>query len=195
MFCAVLKVATLGWLAYFSLIGVALLLAAGIEGAVLRLRHVDLADLRGPGRRVVGRLATICGTLSSALLLVGLLVYAASSLWASALFRPYPQWQVASDVEARYMQALTACVATTPEVSYVSLQQVPGSFEDGSADTVMLGVTLVEQYTAESALRLAFPLRTLNVHADSFATLHEPAPNVQFSCTRLPQGVEFAAAY
>ena len=57
------------------------------------------------------------------------------------------------------------------------------------------GVTLVEQYTAETALRTAFPARELEVHVSSVGTLQGGPASMQFSCNRLPHGVEFAANY
>ncbi|HEX8966461.1 MAG TPA: hypothetical protein VF937_01185 [Chloroflexota bacterium] len=186
VFTAVFKIATLGWLAYFALVGVALVIAAGAEGAVRQLRV-------GAHRR--DRWLRVLGDVSLAGLLIGLLTYALGSLWASALFRDYPQWQVAGDVESRYMQALEACVAAYPEVSYVSLQRVPEAFDDGRPETDMLGVTLIQQYTAEAALRQAFPDRALEIHVGSVDTLHAGPDALKFSCVRQAHGVELNAQY
>ena len=56
VFCIVLKIATIAWLAYFSLVGVALLFAAGLEGAVTRIRATALDRGRW---RVARRAASI----------------------------------------------------------------------------------------------------------------------------------------
>jgi hypothetical protein len=207
VFCAVFKISTMGWLAYFSLIGVALLLAAGLEGAVAQLRAVlrPTGDARAlparPGRAWRSPLAgsgrawhAPLANVSSVILLVGLLVFAAASLRASALFQAYPQWHLAGDVEQRYMEALAGCVAAAPDATQVSLQRVPGSFDDGRSDTVMLGVTLIEQYTAESALRMAFPDRQVAVHVDSTNTLG-PGAELEFSCAHQGDHINFRALY
>jgi hypothetical protein len=110
------------------------------------------------------------------------------------LFRTYSQWQVAGDVEQRYMQALTSCVAGAPDASKVNLLRVPGSFDDGRSETNMLGVTLVEEYTAQSALRLAFPDRKLTVHVQSVDTLRDHLA-LRFTCAHKPDGVEFSASF
>jgi hypothetical protein len=223
VFIAVFQIATLGWLAYFSLIGVALLLAAGLEGAVDQLHtffkaidHVarlqqamrggsavsKVASVAVPLRRAVSTVISVkvplrnaASTVASVVLLIGLVVFSVASIRSSALFRDYPQWQLAGDVEGRYVEALTACVAAAPDATYVSLQRVPGDFDDGQPETGMLGVTLIAQYTAESALRLAFPARPLHVHVGSVDTLRSGADALRFSCARLPNGVELDTQY
>jgi hypothetical protein len=220
LFCALLKITTIGWLAYFALPGVALLVGAGFEGGIAQLRmlasQVGIADRQvGPSDRQVGtpigqvRAAdrpfrtprrtsvwrTPLSALSSALSLLGLLTFAGSSFWVSPLLHSYPQWHLAGDVEQRYVQALTTCVAAAPDAADINLQRVPASFEDTRSDTGMLGVTLIEQYTVESALRLAFPARVLTVHVASSDTLRRPGADLQFACTRLENGLEFAARY
>ena len=128
-------------------------------------------------------------------LLIGLVVFSVASVRSSALFRDYPQWQLAGDVEGRYVQALTACVAAAPDATNVSLQRVPGDFDDGQAETGMLGVTLIAQYTAEAALQLSFPTRPLHVRVGSVETLRSGADALRFSCTQLPNGVELDTLY
>jgi hypothetical protein len=80
-----------------------------------------------------------------------------SWLWTSALLRNYDQWQVAGDVDGRFMQALDACVAEAPRASRVIVRGLPEDLDDGREDTRLLSVTLFEDYTVHSALRLAFP--------------------------------------
>jgi hypothetical protein len=185
VFSAVLKVATIGWLAYFSLLGVALLVAAGAEGAVERLARRQLGAV---WREAVAR-------ASAGVLLLALTLFGVSSVAASALFRDYRQWQVAGQVTLLYTDALGACVASAPDVSYVSLARVPAELDDGRFDTSLLGVSLIQQYTAESALRLRFPERKLDVHVSSWDTLRGSAESIAFSCARLPKGVELSAHY
>jgi hypothetical protein len=190
VFCSIFKIATLGWLAYFSLIGAAIVVAAGAEGVYRRLRGIR--SFRPQPRD--GWRATI-QAVGSTVLLVGLLVFYVSSVSASALFHEYAQWQLAGDVEDRYMQTLSACVTAWPDVSYVDLERVPATFDDARPETGMLGVTLIEQYTAEAALRLAFPNRQLNVRVGSVATLHGGPGALRFSCVGHANGVEFDAIY
>jgi hypothetical protein len=185
VFSAVLKIATIGWLAYFSLVGVALLVAALTEGAVTRL----MQRASGPSWRDRG------ARVSSGVALLAVACFGISALSASALFRDYRQWQVAGEVSLRYVDALSACVADAPDVNYVSLAGVPAALDDGRFDTSLLGVSLIEQYTAESALRLRYPERQLEVHVASFGTLRGGAESMTFACTRLPKGVELTAIY
>jgi hypothetical protein len=199
IFCAVLKIATLGWLAYFSLLGLALLVAAGVEGAVSTLSTTlatrpTLTSDRPLFPRSRWSTMELIAMAGSTALLIGLLSFAVSAIGASALFRSYSQWRVAGDVEQRYMQALTTCVGAAPDATVVNLQKVPANFDDGRPDTVMLGVTLIEEYTARSALRLAYPDRPLTVRAASVDTLREGAA-MQFTCSPRPGGIEFAASY
>jgi hypothetical protein len=176
IFCMVLKIATIAWLAYFSLVGVALLFAAGLEGAVARLRAPVLRS---------GELAWL-QRAAPAVLLVALGVYALTALYASALVHGYDQWQTAGDVTQRFTQALQTCVAQAPAASQVRLNALPSTLEDGRVETNLMGVTLIEDYTVDSALRLLFPNRVLNVHVSSWETLRGGADTLRFSCVMLP---------
>jgi hypothetical protein len=186
LFCMGLKIATVAWLAYFALVGVALVFAAGLEGSVLRIRTSVVA----PGWR------TVLPKAMSILLLVALAFYAATSLWASPAARDYYQWQLAGDVTRRFTQALNECVARAPEASRVNLQALPTTLEDGRFETSLLGVTLLEDYTVGSALRLAFPDRDLAVHVSTTETLRAGADTLQFACAMLPpDGVQLTTSY
>ncbi len=180
--CAVLKILTMGWLAYFALVGVALLVGAGTEGALQRVGQASASSLRYTVARA-----------SRGLLLLGLLSFGLSSLLASPLFRAYGQWQVAGELTDRYFAALHDCVISATYTDNVSLQQVPATLNDGRVDTSLLGVTLIEQYTADSALRLMFPTRQLNVHVGSWATFGGELDRLRFSCEHRPNGVELFA--
>ena len=186
VFCMALKIATIAWLAYFALVGVALLFAAGLEGAVARVR----GPVPEPGRlHVVRRGAPI-------VLLVALGLYSATALSASALVREYDQWQTAGDVTQRFTQALAACVAQSPSASQVRLNALPSSFEDGRVETNLMGVTLLEDWTVDAALRLMFPDRGLTVHVSSWETLRAGADTLRFTCAMLPpDGVELTTSY
>jgi uncharacterized protein (DUF3084 family) len=59
-------------------------------------------------------------------------------------------------------------------------------------ETNLLGVTLLEDWTVESALRLAYPGRRFDVHVTSWETLRRGADTLQFTCTRALDSVEFA---
>jgi hypothetical protein len=181
--CALFKIATMGWLAYFSLVGLALLIAAGIEGGLQRPDVATAGGLRflSYGTRFV--------------LLVGLAVFGLSSMWASPLVRGYDQWSVAGQLTDRYFAALRECAGSSPDVGNVNLEQVPGSLDDGRVDTSLLGVTLIEQYTADSALRAMFPTRNLRVHVGSRATFTGNLDKLDFSCERRPNGVELLARH
>lgn len=164
VFSMVLKITTVGWLSYFALVGVAIVFAAGMEGAVMRMRerHWRL----------------ISGTLFA-----GLAVYAVSAFSASALVRSYPQWQVAGDVIQRFDAALVDCARSAPQATHVSLRRVPLAYEDGRFETQLMGVTLMEDYTAESALHLAFPERPFVVEIKDWETLRAGPDTLSFGCS------------
>jgi hypothetical protein len=186
LFSMVLKIATIAWLAYFALVGVALLFAAGLEGALVRLGTPTLAG---------GWPARVPKVLSGGLL-IGLGLYGVTALSASSLVRDYYQWQVAGDVTQRYMQALDACLAAAPQATHVDLQMLPSSFDDGQVDTNLMGVTLLEDYTVESALRLSLPQRPITVHASSYGTLRAGADTLKFTCEPLPpDGIRLTTSY
>ncbi|MGI9149869.1 MAG: hypothetical protein ACR2IK_25550, partial [Chloroflexota bacterium] len=88
IFCMALKIATIAWLAYFSLVGVALVFAAGLEGAVSGIWTPVLR------RGLLGWAPPATATV----LLLGLGLYALTALSASPLVRAYDQWQIAGDV-------------------------------------------------------------------------------------------------
>lgn len=183
VFSAVLKITTIGWLAYFALVGTAAVVAAGTEGAVQRLQPLRTL-------RMTAQLAVSGATLAA------FTIFFAFSIADSALLHPYPQWQLAGEVQNRYFQALESCVTMVPDLwdeELVSLQDMPEAYQDGLLETDMLGVTLLEQYTAEAALRQTFPDRQMHVHVASIDTLHSNA--LQFECAPLPHGVELSAIY
>jgi hypothetical protein len=186
VFCIVLKIATIAWLAYFSLLGVALLFAAGLEGAIQRIRAP--APRSGP----LAWLQRAAGVT----LLTGLGLYAATAFYASPLVHAYDQWQIAGDVNQRFTQALQTCVTQAPTASHVRLNALPSTFEDGRFETNLMGVTLIEDYTVASALRLMFPDRNLTVHVSSWETLRAGADTLRFSCVMIPpDAVELTTTY
>lgn len=185
VFSMVLKIETVGWLAYFSLFGVALLFAAGLEGAVERLRN----GLPGAGRRsAVARSA-------AALLIAGLGSYALSGVPASAVLHNYYQWQLAGDVTDRYMQALGECIGTDPRVQAVDLSDVPSSLDDGQPETGLMGVTLLQDWTITAALRLVYPGVAIPVHVESWYLLNGSADSLHFSCSRQAGVVKLTTLY
>jgi hypothetical protein len=180
IFVVVLKIATVAWLAYFALVGVALVFAAGLEGAVVAIRTAQASLAR----------------LAAVLLLLGLSVYALVSMSASPLVRRYDQWHTAGDVIDRFAQALTQCVASTTRVTHVRLQAVPSTLDDGRVDSNLLGVTLIESYTVDAMLRVTYPGRDIGARIDSFETLRAGPQSLQFSCAALPpDGVDFVTGY
>jgi hypothetical protein len=184
-FAMVLKIATVAWLGYFALIGVAILVAAGVEGALMAVRL----------ERPLERLKQRAGQVLAAVLLVGLSIFTASALWASVLFRPYPQWQVAGDATERYSQALHTCVAEAPLATRVRIVSLASSYDDGQFETSLLGVTLLEDWTLDSMLRLAFPGRKLEVGVTSWDTLRGGADTLRFNCSQSGDSVELTTSY
>lgn len=185
VFCIALKIATIAWLAYFSLVGVAMVFGAGMEGAIERIR----------ARRRSGNVFVLRRAV--AIVLLGALgVYSATALYASALVRDYDQWQIAGDVTQRFTEALGACVAQAPAATQVRLSALPSSFEDGRVETNLMGVTLIEDWTVDSALRLMFPERDLSVQVTSWNTLRAGADTLRFTCaTPAPEAIELTTTY
>jgi hypothetical protein len=181
VFAVIFHVATVGWIAYFALPGVAILWAAGLEGAV---------------ERVLLRASTwwqpriVCG-----LLLVGLSGLGASWLMTSPLVKSYRQWQVAGDVSTRYLDALNACVAGAPKVTHLRLEEMPSVLDDGSPETGQMGVTLFEDHTIQSALRLLFPERNLTFIVWSRRALRSENEEINFSCSTDGARVILSASY
>ena len=169
VFCAVLKISTIGFVAYFALVGLAFVTAAALEGGLLRLRS---AAAPSPQR------------LGSLVVLVGLGFAAAMWLASGALFRPYDQWQVAGDVTRRYGESLQQCAAASPAASYVSLAGLPDDFDDGQPETQLMAVTLLRDYTVQSWLKLTFPGRVFGVDVTSTQTLRTIDSNaLTLTCT------------
>jgi hypothetical protein len=180
LFCAVFRVATISWLAYFPLVGVALIIAAVVDGSTTLLRGASMHWFR---RSVAGALAV---TISA---------FCVASLAASPLVREYDQWAIAGEVTRIYTSELAACVASNPRATQVQLVQVPGDFDDGRFENGMLGVTLLEHYTVESALGLAFPDRQFGVTIASWETLRGPAKTLRFNCTAVDERVQLTTIY
>src|SRR5258708_5110543 len=96
----------------------------------------------------------------------------------------------------RFAQALSQCVAGAPPATSVRLRAVPSTFEDGRVESSLLGVTLIESYTVDSMLRIAYPARDIAANIASFETLRADAQTLGFSCARLPPaGVDFVTSY
>lgn len=169
VFCAVLKISTIGFVAYFALLGPALIGTAGFEGGLVTLRSAAAAYPR---------------RLGSIILLGGLAFAATMWLATSALFRSYDQWQVAGDITRRYVESLQGCVAASPIASYVSLTGLPDDLDDGQPETQLLAVTLLRDYTVMSWLKLAFPGRVFGVDVASTQTLRTTDPSLlTLTCT------------
>ena len=123
-------------------------------------------------------------------------LYSVTALYASALVRTYDQWQIAGDVSQRFTQALGACVVQAPAATQVRLNALPSSFEDGRFETNLMGVTLLEDWTVDAALRLLYPDRQLAVHVSSWGTLRTGADTLRFTCTSpAPDVVELTTSY
>lgn len=169
LFAAVLKINTIAWLAYFSLVGMALVFAAGLDGAFTRLRS---------GRSTGSGVAR----LASAGLALGLIVYGLGLLSGSPLVRRYDQWATAGAVTDGLWTALSACVTEHPQATRVVVHDVPSTLDDGRAETNMLGVTLIEQYTVDAMLDLRQPERAIDTGIDGFETLHAGAETLGYTC-------------
>ncbi|MBV9581108.1 MAG: hypothetical protein JO057_21210, partial [Chloroflexi bacterium] len=181
-FAMLLRIATVAWLAYFALPGVAIVWAAGFEGVVERLR--------GFAWRTAWP-----SSATSALLGVCLAGFAVGWLADSALVRRYDQWHVAGDVMQGYTDALTECVTSVPDISHVRLEGMPTALDDGQPETNQLGVTLFEDYTIQAALRLFFPQRDLTYTVWSRQTLHGPDADPHFACTSDSSRIILTATY
>lgn len=180
VFAVLFHVATVGWLVYFALPGLAILLAAGVEGAAEGLWH---------------RYAPWPRRLARIWLLVVLSGLAVVWLVTSPLIKSYRQWQIAGDASTRYLDALTACVAGAPDVPHVRLEEMPSLLDDGTAETNQMGVTMFEDYTIQSALRLLFPDRKLTFTVWSRHVLRGDDRNIGFACTAESQRVILSASY
>ncbi|GAC1313584.1 MAG: hypothetical protein NVSMB2_01720 [Chloroflexota bacterium] len=167
VFAAVLKISTIAWLAYFALVGLALVVAAGLEGGLHRLRAP------GPG----------IGWLASLGLVVATSVYVLATLTASPVVRRYDQWATAGAVTESMWSALTSCVQSHPSATRVVLANLPSTLEDGRVETNLLGVTLIEQYTVDAMLSLrAADDRALDTSVDGYETLRSGAGRLQYAC-------------
>jgi hypothetical protein len=162
-----------------------LLVGGVLEGGLRRLLSND------PSRAA----RVLPARVASGLLLLGLGVYVASALTASPAVRDYPQWRIAGDVTQRVSQALATCVAASAQATNVNLRALPSTFDDGQVETNLLGVTLLEDWTLEAALRLQFPSRRLQVRAASYETLRRPADSLRFDCASSGGALDFTTMY
>jgi hypothetical protein len=179
-FCAVLKISTMVFVAYFALVGLALVFAAGLEGTLLRLRFPPRNMWTDNGARTRG---------AALVLLTGLAFAAGMWLWTSPLMRDYYQWRVAGDLNQQYTDAAGKCVSQAPQVSLVNITDLPSDFDDGHEDTLLLAVTLLQDYTVQSALQLNFPQRSFDVSAISAQTVRKPDA-LRISCAANGNRVE-----
>jgi hypothetical protein len=181
IFCAVLQIGTIGFVAYFGLVGLGLAFGSSLEGALYRLR----CPLR-PGSALAPR-----SRAASLVLLTGLTIAGASWLWTGPLVRNYHQWQLSGDVNDLFLQALDQCVGSTPRATQLAMRGLPEDLDDGPEETRLLTVTLLEDYTVQSALRLAFPDREFSVVALSSQTLRTRRPDLAFACTASGESIQF----
>jgi hypothetical protein len=179
VFSMVFRIQTIGWLAYFALVGLAILWAAGLEGAVERLRE---------GHWWLPQIA-------SAMLLLTLGGLGLSWLATSSLVRSYSQWQFAGDVTRQYLQGLSDCTVASPDITQVRLDGMPSNLDDGQVDTSQLGVTLFEDYTIQAALRLLFPDRDHTLTVWSHETLRDVRQTMNLTCVSDPTRVYLVATY
>jgi hypothetical protein len=122
-------------------------------------------------------------------------VYGSSLLGASSLVRTYDQWQIAGDVTQRYSDALTKCLAEAPTAGQVNLTALPSSLDDGRVETSLLGVTLLEDWTIDSVLRLVVPERRLGLHVSSWGTVRGAADTLSFQCAGGRDAIDLTTLY
>jgi hypothetical protein len=180
LFYALLKTFTGAWYLYYALIGAALLIAASLEWSLLSV----LARLSGGrARRLIG--SAVLG---------GVLVSLVSTLWSSALLRPYPVWAIDGDLQARYLAAVADCARDAPDGAVLTFEQVPDYLEyaDG-AQTDLLVPTLVYEPTLTAALRLMQPERHFRLVVNSYTHVRSPGEHLAVTCTPDPSGRRIAA--
>ena len=163
-FAMVFQVATVGWLAYLALPGIAILVAAGIEGAICALR---LSFARRVG---------------SGLVAAGLLVATAGWLGTSPLVRTYDQWIKAGTISRQYAEALQVCATSAPGITNMRLEGLPSTYDDQQPETGQLGVTLFEGYTVASVLHLVAPAQEMTFTIWSQDTVSATTPTMQLQC-------------
>lgn len=183
VFHAAVKTLSGAWLAYFPLVGIALVAASSVDAV--------LATVRWPGRVRPSAMAA-----AGWLVMAGsLAAYSVATVRSSALFTPYDEWSVAGAVTARYIAAVTGCLHDAPSGTTVTLLNVPGALVGIGRDTDLLAPTLVAGYTVSSALDVAYPESHFQVTAASYGAMPPDVSALTVSCSGQGAARQVSATY
>ncbi|MDQ6672488.1 MAG: hypothetical protein M3069_17390 [Chloroflexota bacterium] len=161
------------YLMYVPLAGLALLVAALLDGTADRWQH--------PARvRRWARLTGACGVASaagSALLLIGV-------VRTSALLTDYPEFRDAGSASTQFIDQAMACLASIPATAAVDVDSLPHRIDYGSSDSQFIDAYVFEAYSLESVVRLLAPAHRAPVEVRSVQDVNRRAPSVAVTCVQ-----------
>lgn len=172
LFFVALKTLAGAWYLYYLLIGVALLVAAAVDGVKWS------RDLVGSRWRRAG-LGLAAGV---AALFVGIAVV------GSPFVRRDDAWEAAGALTRQYLTAAIACGRDVPAGQTLGLRQIPADVARGTEAADLLGIGYVERYTARSAFRLLSDTPELDLAYVGRQTLPDVHATVDLACIPTPTG-------
>jgi hypothetical protein len=153
------------WYMYYPLLGLAAAVGAAADGLWLTLRHRMRTQIAG---------SAVLALLAS--------VYTVASLVTSPLVRPYQEWHEAGLVMRDYLAGIKTCTNDIPAEVSVTLWNSPALFDDGSDESLLLSVTMIEGFTYDAWMHLIQPDRHFNLYIGQPLTYRAVPPDLQLSC-------------
>jgi hypothetical protein len=139
------------WYLYYPLLGAGLIVGSLVEAAP----------------RLLAARGSLLTSSAAAVMLAGVTVYGLGLARTSALVESYPQWQAAGKIVDGYLAGAAECTRDLPSGTTLTFWNAPKTFDDGTAQSELLNVTLFEYFTFTSYLRLLYPDREFDVYIGS----------------------------
>jgi len=184
VFYTVVKTLSGAWLAYFPLVGLALIAAGVVQALPSAIRALDSGD--PPGVRLWRGGAPL-------FVAAGLALFSLATLRSSPLMEAYPEWDAAHAITARYLAAAVECARSEPDLTVLTLTNVPNLLDYPDRASDLLAPTLVSDNTVQAALDAFLPSRSVAVVAESYGTVLWSAEPLRLSCSGAGAGRRLAA--
>lgn len=164
------------YLLYVPLIGLALLVAALVEGGWPR--GLAFGGARS-GR--LGRLGAGVSAVLAAVVLLGV-------LRTSVLVRRYPEWEAAGFVSNAFWQQALPCISAAPAGAPISVDGLPHRVDDGSDEARFVDAFIFEPYSLDDGLRVLASGTHARIDAASVQDVGWQPMGVSVTCGPGPDG-------
>jgi hypothetical protein len=165
------------WYMYYPLPGLALLIGAFAQRASSLLPAFRARSI-----------APAAVTALSAVYLAGLVVKTPIP-WS------YGMWSAASNVETTFREGAVACAAETPDGGKMEVNGAPYLLEQHDGDADLLSITWFQEFTVDSAVKLAYPDKHVAIVVWSYISPKSMPQAVDTECFDPPAMRQYKGHY